>query len=84
MQAAFGAVTPSSGNVKLVDQRTNRVSVVVRNDGSNQVYLGGSDQVTTANGYPLLADEELEFPDYQGPLWVAVGAASDVRFFEVF
>jgi hypothetical protein len=46
--------------------KTGRRTILVYNNGSNTVYLGGS-AVTTASGYPLNAGEEKAF-DLSGVL----------------
>lgn len=80
------AITPSSGTTLLLAVRPNRVRALVKNNGSNTVYLGVNSATTTSSGYPLAADADSGdlFEGYGGPIWVAVGAVSDVRAFEVF
>lgn len=67
---------------QVVQTRSQRISLAIRNHGANTIYLGTSSGVTAANGYPLLAGEETEYTDYLGEVWAIGAAASDLRYWE--
>ena len=47
----------------------------VRNSGTNPVFLGRNDAVTTGNGYELASDETL--PRWRGALWAVAAAGGE-------
>lgn len=81
--ANYGAVTLSSGSVRVTPTTRTRVSIVLRNVGTANVYVGRNSSVTTSTGFLIQPGEQMEFPDYVGELWVAASASADVRYFEV-
>jgi hypothetical protein len=59
--------------------------VTVRNThASNQLFLGDSAAVTTANGYQLPPGQAVELPAHEGPVHAIASAASTtVAFLDV-
>ena len=62
---------------------TGRIFLLVKNNGSNTVYLGDAN-VTSSNGYPLEAGDAVSFDLAQAvPLYGRTASgSSDVRSFE--
>jgi hypothetical protein len=83
-QANVGATAVTTTAQQVMPFRRSRTSVSLRNAGATTLYIGASTAVTTANGYPLLPDEEYEFTDYVGALSVICGSTGDLRYFEVY
>jgi len=78
------AIAPDGTATVLSVKNTKRNSIIIRNEGSEDVFLGTDNTVTTSNGYPLKKDEELRFDDCYSPFWgITSGSAGDVRVLEV-
>jgi hypothetical protein len=65
--------------------KSGRKSIVIQNAHASQdLYVGTTSSVTTANGVKIPAGQSFSFDDYNGALYgIASGAATDVRYFEV-
>ena len=79
-----GNVVVSSSASQVVDQNSQRVSLSLRNNGETDLFFGFTASVTTVTGYPLLPDEEYEFVDYMGPVYVICATTGDLRYYEVY
>ena len=84
--AAHDAVSVGATSAVIAARRAGRKSIIVYNNHATQIlYIGSSSAVTTANGLPVAAGQSRVLDDYNGALYgIASGAATDVRFFEVY
>ena len=80
----YAAVTMGTAAAVIKAANADRFGIAVFNLGSVTIYLGYSNAVTTAAGFPLLSNTGLYFDGYTGALWGISGTASqDVRYLEV-
>lgn len=52
--------------IELISAQKGRITITLRNIGANDVYLSYQGGVTSANGFPLLAGETLQFRKIDG------------------
>ncbi len=75
---------PDDTALLLAAQNTLRVSLIIRNVGTVDVYFGTDDSVTTDSGYPLKADEEMKVDyTYSAVYAITAGGTADIRVYEV-
>ena len=46
---SYGVVTVGTGIISILNENVNRISFIISNEGSNNLYLGQDANVTTAN-----------------------------------
>jgi len=61
----------------IISSNTNAKIRIIENRGSNSVFIGGANTVTTANGFQLSAGEELDVSDYTGEIFGIVAASTE-------
>ena len=70
---------------------TARTGLLIKNNGSQAIYLGETSSVTTSNGYPLASGAEMTFDYkggksqffYRGDVYGIAGGSVDVRVWEL-
>lgn len=78
-----GTVNVLTSATSIKSSNSNRISIQIRNDGSNTVYIGDDVSVTTSNGYPIRAGETLEIGDYYGAIYgIADTSTTAVSYME--
>lgn len=82
---AYAAVSVDDSAELIVAGKTQRKSVLIRNnDGTNTLYIGSDSDVTDADGMPLEPGESVRIDDYNGPVYgIGSAASTDVRYLEV-
>jgi len=77
-----GAVTVGTGPTLIRAGNANRVSLMIHNNGSNNIFIGNSD-VTTAMGFVIPAGGAIAGIIVRTAIYgVAVAGTSDVRYLE--
>jgi hypothetical protein len=87
---AFGSVSVTDASASLVvAPNTDRISILIANEGSSEVYIGPNDTVTDANGLPVLANGTLTEDSggtkmYTGPIYArcSTGESATVKYWE--
>lgn len=70
-------VALSTTAAEIMPANAARLYAAVKNaDASIVIYIGDSNAVTSANGWPLAAGQEKEFPNYVGPIWGIAASAT--------
>lgn len=89
--AVVSVTSTSSGGQVILNPRTRRSSVIIRNEGTATVFIGGASpdadgtSLTMSTGFPLDADQSLSFDDLTGPLYgVVASGTADIRVLEVY
>lgn len=91
---AYSNKTIATTATAIVAKNLARIALLVRNNSAVTIYLGEDSSVTTSNGYPLEAGDEIVYENpgessqlpagvYRGPLYgiVATGTA-DLRYMD--
>lgn len=84
--AAYGAVSVTTSATDIIaTDLANRIKVIVQNIGGRKAYVGSNASVTAANGIELTpgSSVELEVGPSVNLHAIAVGGATDFRYFEV-
>lgn len=90
---AYGNISVTTSATEIVPQNKRRTSLIIRNNGTDTVYWGHDNSVTTSNGFPLKTDEilrlqvdttkeSLEEILYTGAIFGIAATTQDVRFVE--
>src|SRR5690348_3684526 len=78
------SVSVGTAATLILAANANRYSANIVNNGSQTVYLGKDNTVTTANGFPLAAGEELEDRETTDAWYgIVASGTADVRPVEV-
>jgi len=85
---AHGAVNVATTATQVVPEILERKAITVTQESDDPVYFGFDDTVTTANGFPVVANQVYGFGDYTGKIYAVIssGAASStisVRYHDV-
>ena len=73
----------SSSVTTVLSDNPNRVSWLIKNNGSVTVYIGFSSSLTAANGLPLYPGDVISDDSYTGPVYVITDSGtSDLRVME--
>lgn len=72
---AYGQVSVGTSRIKVVDRNEKRRTVLVRNAGSTDVFIG-DEFVTTINGMPVPSGTE-KVLEYVGELWAVVASGTE-------
>lgn len=72
-------VSMTESNAQIIASDASRKQLMIKNSGSNTVYIGNSASVSAstnnaAGGYPILAGETLYLHDYSGVVYGICGA----------
>jgi hypothetical protein len=83
--AVYAAVSIGGTAALIKGARTTRKALIVQNvHASQSLYIGSDASVTTSNGLHVAAGDSILVP-FQGTVYgIASGAATDIRYFEVF
>ena len=90
---SVAAVSVGNTATLIIAENFNRIRVIIDNQGSQVVYLGDDDTVTTSNGITLAADDKLimtfgggvNFPFFfRGDIYgIVASGTADVRVWEM-
>lgn len=82
---SYGTVTVGTSATAIRVAKGTRNSIVIQNvHASNDLYIGGDDQVATTTGLKIIAGDSIKLDDFNGPVYgIASAASTDVRYFEV-
>lgn len=70
--------------VLLASTSSTRAAVLVKNNGTANVYLGSTNAVSGTTGYPLYPNESVRLEPWSAELWaVAVSGTQDVAVMEI-
>lgn len=67
---------------EILAANANAVKRLVKNEGGDVVYIGGDSSVTTSNGFPVSAGEELLINDYSGAIYAISAGTTTVEVVE--
>jgi hypothetical protein len=89
--ASAGSILTSAANVTttaaqvLTSPLSNRVSVIIQNEGNQDVYVGSTSGVTSANGIKIskASSATLDISDAADIYMIAAGGSQSVRFLEI-
>ena len=78
-----GTVSVADSATEIAASDTDRIQIIIRNEGSGTVFIGGNNSVTTSNGFPIKSNETLTIGDYNGIIYgIVASGTSDVSFSE--
>lgn len=77
---SWGAVVVGDAATQILASQATRTGLIIVNNSTNTVFLGGSNTVTLANGLPLEAGASYENQDWVGAIWGISTADSNVRY----
>lgn len=80
----FSTATPTDTAAQILAANAGRIEALIRNAGTQTVYLGVSNNVTSGNGFPLEVGEILK-DDRTLSAWFAIveSGTGDLRIIEV-
>lgn len=80
----FSAAAPTTAATLLLAANASRTTALLANNGTQTVYLGVANTVTTANGVPLAPGATLTDETTTGAWWgITASGTGDVRVVEV-
>lgn len=85
---AYNTVTVTTSATLIITANTQRLSLIIENTGTQDLYIGQDALVTTSNGILLeegdiLSEDASGTNQYKGPYYGIVGTStSDVRYWE--
>lgn len=79
----YSGITIATTTTLIVAINTDRTSVLIRNNGSQTIYIGDS-SVTTTNGYKLNAGQSIYIKGTTAAIYgIVVATTCDLRYLEV-
>jgi len=80
----YGAVTVLTASVTTIKAaNTNRKVILIRNNGSENVYIGGTSGVSTASAYTIPVGENIKLFTQATIYGITTTNTVDVRYLEV-
>jgi len=80
----FSTAAPTNAAAAVLAANADRERALIYNNGSQTVYLGKDNTVTTANGFPLLPGSAIEDDRTADAWWAIVSSGTgDLRILEV-
>lgn len=80
---SYSAVSVGTTATLILAANTSRLSVLIRNDGTDTVFVGGDSSVTTSDGMPIRPGESFSDDQYTGDWYGISGTAGqDMRVLE--
>ena len=81
---SYGQVSVTTSPTLIRATNTDRISIIVKNHGLEDVYIGFTDTVTTDTGFKLESGAAVSFDVYLGPIYaVASTGTQKVSYMEV-
>ena len=78
-----GTINVSTTATLIIASNVDEQNRLIENVGSETIYIGGDNSVLTTTGFPLEADEVLDFGVYTGDIYGIVSTStSNVHFME--
>jgi len=78
----YGSVTVGTSATKILSSNADRLSVMICNVSANDVYIGDTPAVSTANGIKVPPGATITIDWTTTDIYGIAGASSDVRYFE--
>jgi|TARA_Y100000310_G_scaffold192960_1_gene192910 quinol-cytochrome oxidoreductase complex cytochrome b subunit len=73
----YGQVSVANTATVILAANIRRTSILVKNDGSADIYVGGDSSVTTSNGLIISPGEGVSFPEYYGAIHGIVASGAE-------
>ncbi len=78
----FHAISLATTAKQILPANPNRISALIKSNGSVVVYLHDTSGVTSSNGFPLAQGDALDLVAPDGLWAVAASASADLRIIE--
>jgi len=78
----YGNISVTTSATLIKATNTSRKSILIRNNGSSTLYIGGNNSVTTSNGFEVIAGEEIYIKDTDEIYGIITSGTLDVRYLE--
>jgi len=78
-----GATSVSTSAKKIIDANADRTGWIIKNNGSETIYVGSTSSLTTNNGFPVEPDGALSGDDTDNVYAIADSGSQNIRFYEV-
>ena len=87
-------VNVATSATQIVAKNLSRITLIMFNNGSNTIFLGTDNNVTTSNGYPMAPNTQMVFDFngdaerhplfYRGAFWgIVASSTEDLRYLEL-
>jgi len=76
MSFKTGTITVTTSATSILSVNTSQKSRVLKNTGTETVFIGSDNSVTDATGFPIEPSEELEIGDFNGTIYGIVTTTS--------
>jgi|19_taG_2_1085344.scaffolds.fasta_scaffold37955_3 hypothetical protein len=77
MAINYDHVSVGTTATSIISSNTNAKVRKIENVGSNTIFVGGANTVTTTNGFPIKVGETLNISDYTGDIFGIVAASTE-------
>jgi len=78
----YGNISVTTAATLIKATNASRKSILIRNNGSSTLYIGGNNSVTTSNGFEVIAGEEIYIKDTDEIYGIVASGTLDVRYLE--
>lgn len=79
----YGTIDVLATATLIKAEDSDRLSILIRNNGSGEITIGFADTVVVGSGIPLVAGESIYLRTRTNIYGIGVDASNDIRFLEV-
>ena len=78
----YGNISVGTTATLIKATNSSRKSILIRNNGSATLYIGGNNAVTTSNGHGVIAGQSIYVKDQDEIYGIVASGTLDVRYLE--